>query len=56
MLLSKDNYAAVVAEFYDNHNELMRRSTIDGMEQIAGHWTRMQWTVRQSRATKKDRV
>jgi len=45
MLLSKENYAAVVSEFYDNHNELMRRLTIDRMEQIAGHWTRMRWTV-----------
>jgi predicted component of type VI protein secretion system len=45
MLLSKENSAAVVAEFYDNHNELMRRLTIDRMEQTGGHWTRRRWTV-----------
>ena len=45
MLLSKENSAAVVAEFYDNHNELVRRLTINRMEQVGGHWTRMQWTV-----------
>jgi hypothetical protein len=45
MLLSKENNAALVAEFYDNHNELMRRLTIDRMEQVAGHWTRMRWTI-----------
>ncbi|HKS40215.1 MAG TPA: outer membrane lipoprotein-sorting protein [Blastocatellia bacterium] len=45
MLLSKENSAAVVSEFYDNHNELMRRLTIDRMEQTGGHWTRMRWTV-----------
>ena len=45
MLLSKENSAAVVSEFYDNHNELMRRLTIDRMEQTGGHWTRMRWTL-----------
>lgn len=45
MLLSKENSAAVVSEFYDNHNELQRRLTIDRMEQTGGHWTRMKWTV-----------
>jgi hypothetical protein len=45
MLISKENNAPLVAEFYDNHNELMRRLTVQRAEQVAGHWTRMRWTV-----------
>jgi hypothetical protein len=45
LLISKDNYAALVAEFYDGQNNLARRISIDSMEQIDGHWTRMRWAV-----------
>jgi hypothetical protein len=45
MFTAKDNYAALGAEFYDDHDELMRRITVDKFAQIGGHWTRMHWTV-----------
>jgi outer membrane lipoprotein-sorting protein len=45
MLLSKENNVAIVSEFYDNHNELVRRLTVERAEQVAGHWTRMVWKV-----------
>jgi len=45
LMLAKDSYAAVGAEFYDNHNELARRMTVQTLEQVAGHWTRMKWTL-----------
>jgi len=45
LLLSKENYAALVAEFYDNQDQLIRRVTIDKMEEIDKHWTRMRWMV-----------
>ncbi|MEN3336051.1 MAG: hypothetical protein V7641_5416 [Blastocatellia bacterium] len=45
MFITKDNYAALGAEFYDNHEELMRRIAVDKLAQIGGHWTRMRWTV-----------
>ena len=45
MFITKDNYAALGAEFYDDHDELMRRITVDKLAQIGGHWTRMHWTV-----------
>ncbi len=53
MLLSKENSAALVSEFYDNHNELIRRLTLDRMEQAGGHWTRMRWTVENLARQKK---
>jgi hypothetical protein len=45
MLISKDDSALLGAEFYDNHNELLRRLTVDKMEQVAGHPTRLHWLV-----------
>jgi Outer membrane lipoprotein-sorting protein len=45
MLISKENFAMYAAEFYDNHNELVRRLTVDNLSEIAGHPTRMRWTV-----------
>jgi hypothetical protein len=45
MLISKQNFAMHAAEFYDNHNELVRRLTVDNFSEIAGHPTRMRWTV-----------
>src|SRR5262249_649183 len=38
LYLSKDSYAAVGAEFYDTHNELVRRLTVAKLELIGGHW------------------
>jgi hypothetical protein len=45
MLISKENSAALVAEFYDNQNQLIRKVTIDKMAELKGHWTRMHWVV-----------
>ena len=52
LLISKQNFTAVQAEFYDNHDELARRLTVSKFEQIAGHWTRTRWTI-DNRARKK---
>jgi hypothetical protein len=45
LLISKENYSALVAEFYDNQNQLIRRITIDKMAEHNGHLTRMHWVV-----------
>jgi Outer membrane lipoprotein-sorting protein len=45
MFITKDNFAAIGAEFYDDHDELMRRITVDKFTKVAGHWTRMHWSV-----------
>lgn len=45
LLVSKENFAALVAEFYDNHDQLIRRVTVDKMAEQNGHWTRMHWVV-----------
>ncbi|HXG92574.1 MAG TPA: outer membrane lipoprotein-sorting protein [Blastocatellia bacterium] len=45
LLISKDNFAALAAEFYDNKNELARNMTVTEMKQVEGHWTRMRWTI-----------
>jgi hypothetical protein len=45
LLISKENHAALVAEFYDNQNQLIRRVTVDNMAEHNGHWTRMRWVV-----------
>lgn len=45
MLISKDNYTALLAEFYDNKNELMRRVNIIKSEQVNGNWIRTKWTM-----------
>ncbi|HJQ67409.1 MAG TPA: outer membrane lipoprotein-sorting protein [Blastocatellia bacterium] len=45
LLISKENYAALVAEFYDNQNQLLRRVTVGEMAEREGHWTRMRWVV-----------
>jgi hypothetical protein len=43
--MAKANPTLLAAEFYDNHNELLRRLTVDKWEQISGHWTRTRWTI-----------
>ena len=53
LLISKENSAALVAEFYDNQNQLIRRATIDKMAQSNGHWTRMHWVVDNQARQKK---
>ena len=44
LLISKQDFAPLEAEFYDNHSELARRLVVIKAEQIAGHWTRRHWT------------
>lgn len=45
LLLARDSSVALSIELYDSRNELARRITVDKVEQISGHWTRMRWTV-----------
>ena len=45
MLISKQNFVALQADFYDNHNELARRLTVSKSDQLAGHWTRTVWSI-----------
>jgi hypothetical protein len=45
MLVAKDNFATLAAEFYDEHDQLSRRMTVDKQGQIGGHWERLHWTV-----------
>ena len=53
ILVSKENFATVGAEFYDNHNELVRRLSVDKMEPVASHPTRMHWVVDNPAKTKR---
>jgi Outer membrane lipoprotein-sorting protein len=45
LFIAKDSFAAVGAEFDDDHDELLRRMTVDKLAQINGRWTRMHWMV-----------
>jgi outer membrane lipoprotein-sorting protein len=45
LLISKQNFAALQAEFYDNHNELARQLTVSKTGQIAGRWARTAWSI-----------
>ena len=45
LLISKQSFALVKAEFYDNHNELARNLVVSKTEQIAGHLTRVRWSI-----------
>lgn len=45
LLISQQDFATLGAEFYDNHSALARRLVVSKAEQIAGHWTRMRWTI-----------
>ena len=45
LLISKETFAAVKAEFFDNHNERARVLTVTKSEQVAGHWTRLRWAI-----------
>ncbi|HVG20618.1 MAG TPA: outer membrane lipoprotein-sorting protein [Blastocatellia bacterium] len=53
MLVSKETSALLGAEFYDNHNELVRRLTVDKIEPVAGRPTRMHWLVDNAAKQKK---
>ena len=52
LLISKQNFTAVQAEFYDIHGELVRNLIVSKTELIAGRWTRMRWTI-DNRARRK---
>jgi hypothetical protein len=45
LLISKESFAALAAEFYDSKDELARAISVDEMKQIQDRWTRMRWTV-----------
>jgi hypothetical protein len=45
LLISKENNSVLVAEFYDNTNELVRRVAVDRVEQVGNYLTRMKYTV-----------
>lgn len=55
LFISKQNFAAVKAEFYDNHDQLARDLVVSKTAQVAGRWTRMRWTIdNQARGKKID--
>jgi len=43
--ISKQEFALLQAEFYENHNELARRLVVTRSGLIDGHWTRLRWTI-----------
>ncbi len=45
LMISQQDFAALEAEFYDNHGELARRLVVSRAEKIAGHWTRLRWII-----------
>lgn len=45
LLISKESHGALSAEFYDSHDELARRITVDQAEMRNGYWTRLRWTL-----------
>lgn len=45
LLISKQSFAALQADFFDNHNELARRLTVSKSQMMTGHWTRLAWTI-----------
>jgi hypothetical protein len=45
LLVSKQDFAVIQGEFYDNHNELARRLLVSKFEQVAGHWSRIKWSI-----------
>jgi len=45
LLISKQDFAAVKADFYDNHEEPARSLIVSKTEQIGGHWTRTRWVI-----------
>jgi hypothetical protein len=53
LLISKQDFGIAEAEFYDNHGELARRLVVNKADLIAGHWTRMRWTIENLARRKK---
>jgi hypothetical protein len=45
LLISKETFAALRAEFYDNHGDLARDLVVSQTEEIAGRSTRVRWTI-----------
>jgi hypothetical protein len=45
LMISKENFTAVQAKFYDNHDQLARDLVVSMTEQIAGRWTRVRWKI-----------
>jgi len=45
LLISKQEFAVVQAEFYDNHNEIARRLSVNKFDNIGGHWSRIKWSI-----------
>ena len=45
LLISKQSFVALQADFYDNHNELARRLSVGKSDQLAGHWARTSWSI-----------
>lgn len=45
LLISKQTFVAVQAEFYDNHGELARGLIVSKTDEVAGRWTRMRWAI-----------
>lgn len=45
LLISKQSYAAVEAEFYDNHDEVARDLIVDKTDLVDGHQTRVRWSI-----------
>jgi hypothetical protein len=45
LLISKQDFAPLQAEFYDNHDELARRLVVTKSGLIDRHWTRLRWAI-----------
>lgn len=45
LLISKEGFFVLSAEFYDSHDELARQITVNDAGLVAGHWTRLRWTL-----------
>jgi hypothetical protein len=45
LLISKEGFFVLSAEFYDSHDELARQITVEDAGLVAGHWTRLRWTL-----------
>ena len=45
LLISKEGFFVLSAEFYDSHDELARQITVDDAGLVMGHWTRLRWTL-----------
>jgi hypothetical protein len=45
LLISKQDFTLKQAEFYDNHDELARRLTVNKTGRVGGYWTRIRWTI-----------